>query len=439
MASHLAAAAACLLAVVVLVQAVPAGAQVRGLYYKEVPKDGRIYVFNSPERHTRWLTSGDMGPSITLVGAGPGGETVVAENETAIDLFTFRHNLPAWERPTAADPKPEPTSPTVKLGALWYLSYQDGESAGGDYSKFVIKRGYINVDAKVSSLMSARITPDVTQDSAGDLKVRLKYAYAKFQLDKLGFVTRPFAEVGVVHMPWLDFEEHINRYRMQDTMFMERNGLFNSADLGVTFSGLFGPELGEEYTRAVSKDYPGRNGSFAFGVYNGGGYHAAENNSNKTIEGRLTYRPLPDSVPGLQLSYFGVRGKGNTANEPDWEVDALMASYESRQLVVTGTWYEGAGNQSGSAVGASGGALDRDGWSVFAEGKVHPRWSVIGRYDAFDPDATAGRDEQARTIAGVAFHIGKGNTVLLDYDSVDHRQLGKPTDRRVQLTLQVKY
>jgi hypothetical protein len=381
-----------------------------------------------------------MGTSITLVGRGPNGETVVAENDTAIDLYLFKHDLPAYERPSPAPPPPPaPSFPQVKIGALWYLSYQDGATGDADYSKFVIKRGYINVEAKVNPWLSARITPDTTLDSSGDIKVRLKYAYAKFAAPDMGFVTKPELEVGVVHMPWLDFEEHINNYRMQDTMFMERNGLFNSADYGLTAMALLGGTLPDDYQKSVSKSYPGRYGSFAFGIYNGGGYHASETNSNKAIEGRLTIRPLPDVLPGLQLSYFGVRGKGNVESEPDWEVDALMASYESRYLVATGTWYDGAGNQKGDAVDSRGEALERDGWSVFAEGRLHPRWSVIARYDSFDPNKAVEQDDQVRTIAGLAFHIGKGNIVLLDYDVVDFEKAGKPDDSRIQLTLQVKY
>ena len=41
-----------------------------------------------------------MGIAVTLVGRGPNGETIVAENETALDLYLFKHNLPAYERPT---------------------------------------------------------------------------------------------------------------------------------------------------------------------------------------------------------------------------------------------------------------------------------------------------------------------------------------------------
>lgn len=417
-----------------------ASAQVKGLYYREVERDGRIYVFNTPERAQLWEQSGEMGPSVTLVGRGPNGETVVAENETAIDLYLFKHGLAPYDRPTPPPPPPPPpTLPQVKIGALWYLSYQDGSTGGADYSKFVIKRGYINVEAKVRPWLSARITPDTTLDSSGDIKVRVKYAYAKFAAPDVGFLTKPELEVGVVHMPWLDFEEHINNYRMQDTMFMERNGLFNSADDGLTFMALLGGTLPEGYQQSVSKAYPGRWGSLALGVYNGGGYHAAEKNTNKALEARLTLRPLPDLAPGLQLSYFGVRGKGNTESEPDWKVDALMASFEHRRYVLTATVTDAVGNQKGDALDRAGRALRRDGWSLFAEAKLSKTWGLIGRYDRFDPDKEAADDASTRSIAGVVCHLGGGNDLVLDYDRVSFDRAGKRDDDRIQLTLQVTY
>jgi hypothetical protein len=339
--------------------------------------------------------------------------------------------------PQTQAPAAQPAIVPVTVGALWYLSAQDSTT---DVSRFTIKRGYINIETKVLSFMSARITPDVTQDASGDLKVRLKYAYAKFAASDLGFITHPEIEVGVTHTPWLDFEEHVNLFRLQDTMFVERNGLFNSADTGVTFMALLGGPIAKEYQDTVSKAYPGRYGSFAVGVYNGGGYHAAEKNDNKVVEGRLTLRLLPDVAPGFQVSYFGVRGRGNTpAEAPDWRVDGLMASYESRFGVLTAQQVWATGNQKGSDVDPDGRALDQDGWSVFGEARLAPRWSLIGRVDRFDPDERGVLDVRTRTIGGVAFQLGKGNMVLLDYDRVDFDLAGKETEKRVQVTLQVKY
>src|SRR5436305_14285482 len=99
--------------------ATAARAQVAGLYYQEVEKDGRVYVFNTPEKFHSWESSGDMGVAVSLIGRGPNGETIVAENETAMDLYLFKHNLPAYERPT---PKPAKAAdyPANKLGIRVY-------------------------------------------------------------------------------------------------------------------------------------------------------------------------------------------------------------------------------------------------------------------------------------------------------------------------------
>ena len=82
---------------------------------------------------------------------------------------------------------------------------------------------------------------------------------------------------------------------------------------------------------------------------------------------------------------------------------------------------------------------DKDGYSIFAEIKPHKKFSIIGRYDKFDPNTDKDDDENSRYIAGVAYHIDKQhkNMVLLDYDTVDYKQSGKSDDKRIQLTLQV--
>jgi len=149
---------------------------------------------------------------------------------------------------------------------------------------------------------------------------------------------------------------------------------------------------------------------------------------------------MPDRAPGLQLSYFGVYGKGNTVEAPDWTVSDVMASFEHDRFTLTGQYYVGEGNQKGDAVDESGRALSREGFSFFAELELPTpeRVSVIGRYDYFDFDTEADGDEKERVIAGVAWDLGRHNTLLLDYDRVSTKGEGAD-ESRVQLTLQVKY
>ena len=335
-----------------------------------------------------------------------------------------------------------------KLGLLWYLSYQDGEEKDGtDFSRFVIKRGYLTVQKEFMPWFSARMTLDTTQvkdeakDSGGkvysnydgSIAVRIKYAYGQFNLPDIAFLTKPIIEVGVVHMPWLDYEEHVNWYRCQDTMFIERNYTFNSADIGVTFVSLLGGTMPEEYQKKVNKYYPGRYGSMSFGIYNGAGYHTAEKNENKTLEGRLTIRPLPDIIPGLQFSYFGITGKGNKDTEPDWTTNLGFASFEHEYVVLTGQYYWGKGNQKGADEN------EKDGYSFFAELKPHNKFSIIGRYDLFDPNTDVDDDGNTRYIVGAAYHLDKPhhNMIVLDYDHVKYEDSSKDDDNRIQLTLQV--
>ena len=331
----------------------------------------------------------------------------------------------------------------IKFESLMYLSYQDGESGDADYSRFALKRGYFTIKKTILPWFSARMTTDISQvsDSTagnnldGSTTLRIKYLYGQFNIPDNSFLTKPNVEFGQVHMPWLDFEEHINYFRLQDPMFIERNGILNSADIGVTFSSLLGGTMSDEYQKTVNKEYPGRYGSVSFGIYNGGGYHSSEKNNNKVFMGRLTIRPLPDVLPGLQFSYFGTTGKGNKDSEPDWSTNLGFVSFEHKYATLTGSYFTGTGSQGG------GDENDKDGYSVFAEVKPTDKFSLIGRYDRFDPNTDVKNDENNRYIAGVAYMLDKPhkNMVLLDYETVTYEQDGKSDDNRLQLTLQVSF
>lgn len=82
-------------------------ARAQGFYYKEILKDGRIYVFNIAEEADRFEKSGEMGRGLTRPGAGPNGETVIADSERALQLFFFKHGI--------SEVVPEPPVPTQRI------------------------------------------------------------------------------------------------------------------------------------------------------------------------------------------------------------------------------------------------------------------------------------------------------------------------------------
>jgi hypothetical protein len=337
----------------------------------------------------------------------------------------------------------------ISFGGLYYLSYRAGQThsfdadAGKwisqDYNAFTIKRAYLTMKKKVNPFISSRITLDAHQDDSGDMKVRIKYLYADVAFPDFAFITKPHMEVGLVHTPWMDFEEHVNYYRMQDTMFAERVGIFNSGDFGFTFLGYFGGQMNAHYQKTVNKKYSGRYGSFALGIYNGGGYHASEANQDKVFQERVTIRPLPDIVPGLQLSELFIIGKGNESGSVDdindWRTLLGMISYEHRYLTITGQLISGYGNKSGSWSDNA----DYRGYSAFAEGKLTRNWQVIGRYDHFDPNVDLNDDAYNRLIAGIGYDFGHHNVLLLDYDVVTYENADRDSDSRWQTTLQIHF
>ncbi len=335
--------------------------------------------------------------------------------------------------------------PQFDFEGLFYLTYQTGESGGEDFSKFAVTRSYFTSKVKILPNFSARITMDARQDDTGDMKVRLKYAYGKFDFGDWGALSDVNLEAGIVHMAWLDFEQKVNLYRMRDKMFMERSGLFNSADIGVTLAGGFGGELTDEYQAEVSGYYPGKYGSWAVGVYNGGGYSAKEKNEDKVVQGRLTLRPLPDVIPGFQLSGLAILGEGNREGlpqeTPDYKVYNLTASYQFADGTVTGQYVTGEGNQKGTwfELTVPEEAHEYDGVSFFGEYKIGPHWRLVGGWDDFNRRPESRDLSFTRAHFGIGYDFGGRNLLLIDFDRRKWDDLDQEIDKRLQTVLQVRF
>jgi hypothetical protein len=339
----------------------------------------------------------------------------------------------------------------LSVGALAYIHYEVGKKGAPNdiqtsFNDFTLTRGYLDVKKAITPWLGARLTTDLTrvgsttvgnadntgstngEAGSGDWEVRIKYLYAYYKPSDFLFLTNMTGEFGQGHIPWLDFEEHINPYRCVDNMFIEKAGVLNSADIGVNLQGNLDGKLADAKARTGNSHYIGRYGTWHVGVYNGGGYHASEQNGNKPVEGRITVRPLPNSLPGLQLSYFGITGKGNVASDaPDYDVNLGMISYQNPSVILTAQYMTTKGNSSGSWV-ENGNALKTAGYSFF--GAYHlpmleRKLSLFGRYDHFDNDkdnkVAAGDDATYDLyMAGLSYDIYKGNMVVLNYEGTTY-------------------
>lgn len=171
------------LAATVLSLGLAASVVAQGMFYAEERKDGRVYVFNVKDNWERFKASGEIGVGLTRLGVGPNGETVYADNETALELFFFKYGIKeVVERPKA---------PTTRI------EWRDGKTRMTLGSSFYLE---------VSNRIQLRYTHEIPDGAvklagtanAGDSKGSFRIRRAKLKFEGWAF------------KPWLNYEVQTN-------------------------------------------------------------------------------------------------------------------------------------------------------------------------------------------------------------------------------------
>ncbi|MEO5763352.1 MAG: porin [Vicinamibacteria bacterium] len=153
----------------------------QGFYYKEVVKDGRIYVFNLGAEYERWVATGETSRAITRLNYGLAGETLVFDSEEAIDLYNFKHAIAE----VVTKPKPQ------KLELVW----RDGKTRITTDSAYMEMSTRLQVRYTHDPNDSVRLPGTATGgDDNGSFRIRR----AKFKLE------------GWAMKPWLTYEFQLN-------------------------------------------------------------------------------------------------------------------------------------------------------------------------------------------------------------------------------------
>ena len=339
----------------------------------------------------------------------------------------------AFAQVTAAQAiEPVDDTPSVKVGGVVYADYTYTHSPKGtdvdgnsiNPNTFEITRAYINVDATLSHMLSARITPDVTRETDatgtstsinGSYVYRLKFAYGQVSFDE--WVGKgSWIRLGLQPTPWIAYEEGAYRYRFQGPVFVDREGFLSSSD------------------NALSLHYslPANYGDFHVGVFNGEGYSKPEANDQKAIQARFTLRPAPE-VPvlkGLRVAAF-------------YDADHYAQSDKKQRFIANVTFeheYVNAGFDYLDAkdqANAAAGEVHAQGWSAWVTPRTPMGIEGLFRYDSLKPNKDVDV-KKTRTIIGVAYWFptmkGVSTALLADYEQVlyDHA-LNKPNERRYAL------
>ncbi len=110
--------------------------------YKEFEKDGRVYVFTSPERKASFDKSGEMGKDfIAKIGYSSNGKTVMFDSHEAVEEYDRRHEVK-----TVAATKTNSYYQQVEIEGRIYIftspKRMKSFEQSGELGKGIIKVGY---------------------------------------------------------------------------------------------------------------------------------------------------------------------------------------------------------------------------------------------------------------------------------------------------------
>jgi hypothetical protein len=244
-----------------------------------------------------------------------------------------------------------------------------------------------------------------------NLALRLEYA-------ALDVTARPGIAImfGLHEMPWLSFEETLNRYRVLGPFFSERAWTDDSLGL------LPGPtDLG------ASIKYSAERSDFHVGVYNGEGGGRAEIDAYKSIDGRATFRPFSEDGELGKVSISGFYQYGWYAEDRPRNVAIAMGAYENTNLVLTGQFLQATDNPFIAA------DVQRRGFSFFGEGRRgETGWSGIFGLDFFKPNVENDGDTRRRMVFGGAHwsEVGRGKLGIVISLEQEHQTSNSQLLRR---------
>lgn len=429
MRKHIVVAGLCALALVA--GAATANAGIQGLYYKEIAKDGRVYVFNTAEGVQTFESSGEMGKSITLIGAAEGGKTLIGENETAIDLYLFKHNLPGYER--EAPKKAEP-----KFDVSW---------KGG---KTTIKTENAKID--IGSRVQFRYTYDDPDggDSKGSFRVRrAKFAVSGTIYQHFKFKTQAVWSGGSTTLEdaYIDYTKN----RMATVRFGQGKAFFGRQELtssgkqqfvdrSIT-SGRF--SHGRDQGVALHGMNDTKTFEYNVGIYNGNGRNKSSNDDDDYLTvGRVVWTPFGEfKLEESSLDYpdrpklaIGASILENTDSGDDVSRTGVEFAYKVKGFNTVAEYYDETVDFLG------GGSEDTSGYYVQL-GYLFPnkKFEVAFRNAVISPDVSGPSEDETENGVAFSYYLHKhGQKFQADWRTIEDDASGLD-DNEIRFQYQIVF
>lgn len=410
---------AMMVAVVLIVIVSASRVSAQGTFYAEETKDGRIYVFYNISRYGDWKQGGEMGVAITRIGYGPNGETVVFDSNEAVNMYNYKHNLPIEKFPAPpAPPAPQEKLPYRFSGLMfgdYFYNVQRDPDVGilsniatpgpEDFNAFQFRRIYFTFDDDLSPSFTTRFRLEADQVSlTSDLKttVFVKDAYLRW---KNAFSMSDFW-FGVQPTPAYDISEAAWAYRSLEKTIMDLRGVVPSRDFGVTLRGKLDGAGKYNYWVMVGNNSGNR----------------PELDKFKRVYFNFWWKP---TAKFQATGYYDYRGAAEIPDPNDpartignaagtYAVFANYANPDKYSLGFEAFWQR---VDNGTKVGTGAPFVLRprngEGYSAWAWYNFNTRFSVVGRYDYFDPNKDKAAEGDARGLWIASFVIKPLKNVMI--------------------------
>jgi len=274
----------------------------------------------------------------------------------------------------------------TKVSALAYFNasninqQNDGVKQPSNGTGFNVKRIYISVDHKFSDVWSADVTTDISNvigetafgnyntptantttgaiSSIGDVGkgLYIKKAFVQAKIDPALII-----RAGSADTAWIPYMEGQYEHRYLEMTLTDTSKLANSADWGIYALG----------------DLAGGLVSYQVGVVNGAGYRNVKVTKSVDIDGRLSaqYKGFYAAAGGY-TGRLGNNVEGAVVDHVAYRLDGALG-YKNTLFNVGGEYVYAKNMQSVTKT-----TEDRyNGYSVFADYNITPKWQVFGRVD----------------------------------------------------------
>jgi phosphate-selective porin OprO/OprP len=408
---------------------------IQSLAYKEFKKDGRFYVFNDLKKADAFEKSGEVGVGITRPGIGPNGETVVADSETALELFLFKYGLSA----EVTRPAPPPLNivwrdgkTRMTIGKNFYLElsnrvqvrythvFPDGavklpgtEAAGDSQGSFRIRRAKLKFEGWFyQPWLQYEVQTNWPGISSANLANYLEDANINWDVTKgkkqfmvkLGQYKVPF---GLQELVSSGSQQLVDRALVSNVYSRGR-------DTGVSVWGVLGGNKfeyragifnGNGLTRPVNDNdkfqYNARisfqpNGAVPLGTYSGA--HQSESDFETKALGKPIF-VVSAAVEQNDLSFVATDLKANIKSTL-YTVDVM---FKRQGFSATGAYFWGERKPQ-----ESNPKFDTSGWYAQAGYFLKPeKWEIAARYAENDPSDVVGPDKITEIRGGINFFYAR--------------------------------